>query len=97
MELRWSPEAADDLERIVEYIRRDSPETAVRVARQIYESAATLAQFPFIGRVGSRVRDTRELVLPNLPFIVVYRVRESADAVEIAGVIHGAQQWPRQS
>jgi plasmid stabilization system protein ParE len=28
MEVRWSPEAADDLERIVRHIQRDSPEVA---------------------------------------------------------------------
>jgi plasmid stabilization system protein ParE len=30
--------------------------------------------------------------LPSLPFIVVYRVRESA--VEIVRLLHGAQRWP---
>jgi plasmid stabilization system protein ParE len=32
------------------------------------------------------------LVLPSLPFVIVYRVLD--DAVEIAAVIHGAQRWP---
>jgi len=40
------------------------------------------------------VKDTRELPLPPLPFIVVYRVLERVDAVEIVKVIHGAQRWP---
>jgi toxin ParE1/3/4 len=34
----------------------------------------------------------RELVLPPLPYIVVYRV--TADVVEILRVFHGAQDWP---
>jgi plasmid stabilization system protein ParE len=29
-----------------------------------------------------------------LPFIIVYRVLEQADAVEIVNVIDGAQRWP---
>jgi plasmid stabilization system protein ParE len=32
MDVRWSPEAADDLDRIVRYIQRDSPEVARKVA-----------------------------------------------------------------
>jgi plasmid stabilization system protein ParE len=38
------------------------------------------------------VEGTRELPLPPLPFVVVYRIRN--DIVEIANVIHGEQKWP---
>jgi plasmid stabilization system protein ParE len=38
------------------------------------------------------VEGTRDLPIPSLPFVVVYRVLEHA--VEIANVIHGAQRWP---
>jgi len=48
---------------------------------------------PNQGRQG-RVTGTRELALTPLPFIVVYRVRELLDAIEIVNVIHGAQRWP---
>ena len=41
-----------------------------------------------------RVEGTRELPVPPLPFIVVYRVLEGADVVEIVNVVHGAQRWP---
>jgi len=33
----------------------------------------------------------RELVFPPLPYIVVYRVTDSA--VEISRIFHGAQEW----
>jgi toxin ParE1/3/4 len=91
MEVRWSPEAADDLAAIVAYIREDDPAAAQRAAKEIYERAGGLATFPYRGRQG-RVRDTRELPLPPLPFIVVYRI--ISDAVEIVNIIHGAQRWP---
>ncbi len=93
MQIRWSPEAADDLERIVEYISQENPAAAKRTARDIYERAGTLATFPNLGKAG-RVYGTRELPLPPLPFIVVYRVLEHAETIEIANVIHGAQRWP---
>jgi toxin ParE1/3/4 len=90
MQVRWSPEAADDLARIVEHIRKDSAIVARRVAKDIYERAGALRGFPHGGRKG-RVEGTRELPLTPLPFIVVYRVL--GQAVEIANIIHGAQHW----
>jgi toxin ParE1/3/4 len=93
MQIRWSPDAAADLDNIVDYIRLDNAVAARRVARSIYDRLTVLRDFPYSGRLG-RVDSTRELALPPLPFIVVYRVLEHADIVEIVNVIHGAQRWP---
>jgi toxin ParE1/3/4 len=93
MQIRWSPEAADDLERIVEFISQENPAAAQRTAQDIYKRVGTLAAFPNLGKAG-RVYGTREMPLSPLPFIVVYRVLEEAGTVEIANVIHGAQRWP---
>ena len=93
MQIRWSPAAAADLEQLFDYIRTDNPGAAQRVAQTIYERAAGLGTYPYQGRRG-RVAGTRELPLSPLPFIVVYRVLEHADAIEIVNVIHGAQRWP---
>jgi len=91
MQLRWSPAAAEDLFRIIEYIRQENAPAAERIAKTIYESAGSLKSFPKKGRTG-RVEGTRELPLSPLPFVIVYRTRK--DVVEIANVIHGAQKWP---
>lgn len=94
MQIRWSPAAADHFSQIIEFVRQDSPQAAQRGARAIYDSAGSLGQFPYKGRNG-RVEGTRELPLPSLPFIVVYRIVN--DNVEIANVIHGAQKYPPAS
>jgi addiction module RelE/StbE family toxin len=93
MQVRWSPAAADDLEEIFDYIRLDRPNAAERVVRRIFDRALSLRPHPYQGRPG-RVSGTRELSLPPLPFILVYRVADHADAVEIVNVIHGAERWP---
>jgi toxin ParE1/3/4 len=93
MQIRWSPAAAEDLKQLFNYIRTDNPGAAQRVAQIIYDRAGALGTDPYLGRRG-RVEGTRELPLPPLPFIVVYRVIEHVDAVEIINVIHGAQRWP---
>jgi toxin ParE1/3/4 len=93
MQIRWSPGSAEDLEQIFNYIRTDNPGAAQRVAQTVYDRAAALGADPYLGRRG-RVEGTRELPLPPLPFIIVYRVLDQADAIEIVNIIHGAQRWP---
>jgi plasmid stabilization system protein ParE len=50
MEVRWSLPAADDLQRICEWIERGNLETARRVARTIYHGCEGLKQFPKMGQ-----------------------------------------------
>jgi toxin ParE1/3/4 len=92
MQVRWSPDAVNDLFDIAEYISHDSAVTAQKVVTEIYDRVRSLETFPDRGRQG-RVSGTRELPLPALPYILVYRALE--DAVEIVNIIHGAQQWPK--
>lgn len=44
-----------------------------------------------MGRKG-RLEETRELVIVDTPYIVVYRVKD--DKVEILRVLHSAQKFP---
>lgn len=92
MELRWSELAADDLERICTWIERDNPAAAQRIAMTIYAGCERLINFPHAGRESTRAKGWRELSFPPLPYIAVYRVKR--DAVEIARIWHGAQNWP---
>jgi toxin ParE1/3/4 len=91
MELRWTREAAADLERIADYLFAHTPERAEHLVRALYEAPAMLLTFPNRGRPGKRA-NTRELVMWRLPFIVVYTVR--GDIVYVVRSLHEAQQWP---
>ena len=92
MRIRWTEPAAQDFTRICDYIEEHgSPAAARRVALAIYQRVDSLAQFPHSGRRGRR-SNTRELVFPDLPYVVVYRVRE--DVVEINRILHASQNWP---
>jgi toxin ParE1/3/4 len=93
MQIRCSSAASEDVFHIVEFIRKENTSAAQRVANAIYKHVSSLSSFPHMGRQG-RVEGIREMPVPSLPFIVVYRVTH--DAVETAGVIHGAQRWPPQ-
>ena len=89
MEVRWSTFAADDLERIFQYIEKDNPTAARETVTAIYDGCGALKKFPHRGRPG-RMSGRRELVFS--PYIVVYQVKENA--VEISRIYHGAQDWP---
>lgn len=91
MRLRWTNPAADDLSRIVRRIQNDHPSAAREIAKTLYDGCGRLRDFPRLGRKG-RIKGTRELVFPGLPYIVVYRVQD--EFVEIIRIYHGAQDWP---
>ena len=88
MRIRWTEPAAQDLYRIVYYIRRDNPEAARNVAKTIYDRCQSLTHSPNRGRKGTEP-GTRELVFSPLPYIAVYRIKESV--IEIMRIWHGAQ------
>jgi toxin ParE1/3/4 len=92
METHWSAPAADDLERICRWIERENPEAARRVAAVIYNGIGQLKDFPAMGRASNRLEGRRELVLPPLPYIAVFQVKQNY--IEISRIFHGAQDWP---
>ena len=94
MRIRWSPAAANDLERIFDYLEEHQPSLAQPTVRKLYEAARSLRQFAYRGRTG-QAANTRELVLVPLPYVIVYRVREQV--VEISRILHTSQERPRES
>lgn len=91
MSLVWTGPAENDLIEILEFIADDNPAAALRTIERIESLALHLIDSPLSGRTGS-VPGTRELPVPGLPFILIYRVRTAG--VEVLRVLHGARQWP---
>ena len=88
MTLRWRLSAVSDLASIQDFIGKDDPEAARAVVDRVLRSVDRLKAFPKSGRAG-QVPGTRELVVPGLPYIVVYTC-DNGD-VTIIGVFHGAR------
>jgi toxin ParE1/3/4 len=40
------------------------------------------------------VSGTRELIVPDTPYVIPYRVR--GGSLEVIAVFHGRQQWPKR-
>lgn len=89
-ELRWSPEAVEDIESIAAYIARDSRFYADAVASRLVELAEFAAEQPLSGRMVPEIgrREYRELLAYR--YRLIYQLR--TDAVLILAVIHGARQ-----
>ena len=89
----WSPEVADDLEQIADFIGRDSPRYARQVATEVLEAIERAAMFPNSGRVVPELDDPviREV------FVYSYRIiyRTSTEAIHIGAIVHGARDLKR--
>lgn len=89
--VRWLKRALRNLKEEADYIAQDDPQAAARIVLRIEAAVALLADHPDLGRAG-RVPGTRELVVPQTPYLVPYRVRSKR--IDILRVFHGRRRWP---
>jgi addiction module RelE/StbE family toxin len=89
MNLRYKVRALKDIEAIHSYIARQDSLAAKRVVARIKHSISRLALQPFSGRQGV-VAGTRILVVPGLPYVVIYRVHN--ELVDIIAVLNTARR-----
>lgn len=90
MKLAWYFKAELDLERAGDYIRLDNPNAADEVEHRLRTVVNHLTMFPDAGRVG-RVKGTREVVIPEYPYLIRYRVK--GDTVQILRIFHTSRRW----
>jgi toxin ParE1/3/4 len=90
--IEWTEQATRQLDQAHDYIAlSNSEDVADRIVQQIVSGVQQLAVFPMSGRAG-RVTGTREMVIPNTPFIAAYTIEKAR--IVILAVYHGAQRWP---
>jgi toxin ParE1/3/4 len=92
MAIVWTTAARRDVNEIWDFIEVRNPDAAELVSSEILRAVEGLLQFPKRGKPG-RVKETRELVVSGLPYVVVYLLAD--ERVVILRVLHGAQDWPR--
>jgi|CXWL01.1.fsa_nt_gi addiction module RelE/StbE family toxin len=89
MKLRWLKNALKSLRSAHQFITAENSEAASKVVMRIERSAERLREYPHSGRTGT-VTGTREVVVPGLPYLIVYRVTENE--VQILRVFHTSRQ-----
>jgi len=91
MKLRWTRLALQDLRHLYEYIAEDRPQAAGEMIARIQQAAHHLPKHPRMGKAG-RLAGTRELVIAQTPYIVVYVITENE--IHIVAILHTAMRWP---
>ena len=87
LEVRWSPEATEDIEAIAEYIARDSEHYARSVVSEIVSVSRSIGEFPHTGRKVSEVVDENVRERFVYSYRLIYRIEPKS--ILIIGVIHG--------
>lgn len=88
MRSRWLLSALAGVRAARLHIAEENPQAAAAVADKIEQSVQRLAKFPNSGRPGT-VAGTREVVIPGLPYLLVYRV--SGDEIQVLRLFHQKQ------
>lgn len=74
MRVEWLKTALKNLDDEASYIAVDNPQAAIEFVKTIKACVEQLSQFPAMGREG-RLPGTREWPLPDLPYVIPYRIR----------------------
>ncbi len=91
MKVVWTRRAIRHLICLREHTEKDSEQNALLVAKRILTAVNLLQTHPAMGRPG-RMVGTRELIVPDTPYIIPYRIRR--ERLELIAVFHGRQKWP---
>jgi toxin ParE1/3/4 len=88
-QVRWTSQAADDIESIAEFISQDSIHYASLFVSDILAAVERLEDFPQIGRIVPElnVPAVREIILGD--YRIVYRLK--GEIAEILTVFHGGR------
>lgn len=86
-EIRWTPQAIEDIENIAKYIAKDSTKYANIQVEDFFEAALILEDFPHSGRIVQEIenKNIRELIVGF--YRLIYRIR-STNLIEIITVYH---------
>lgn len=90
MIVAWTEQAEDDLYAILDYVKGYSPDKAVALLHEFYDSADQLERFPQMGRMVPEVGrvDIRELIVDK-KFRLIYKV--ASEYVFVIALKHGRQ------
>jgi toxin ParE1/3/4 len=90
MKLVWTERFRNALHCEYDFIRQRNPHAAEQVPDRIIGACRRLSEFPQSGR-SWRLPGTLELVIPGLPYIVVYSIKR--DEVLILNLFHTSRKF----
>lgn len=87
VEIRWTPQAIEDIENIAKYIAKDSIKYATIQVQEFFDAALVIEDFPHAGRIVPEVgnKNIRELIVGF--YRLIYRIRNT-NVIEVITVYH---------
>ncbi|MES2140359.1 MAG: type II toxin-antitoxin system RelE/ParE family toxin [Bacteroidota bacterium] len=91
VEIRWTPQAIEDINSIAEYIAKDSFRYAKIQTERFFDTTEILITKPGIGRIVPEIKKTniRELILGN--YRIIYKII-STKRIDILTIHHSARR-----
>ena len=96
MKVIWREAGELELYYQVRVIARDKRDAAEAILDTLLQTAGRLGKFPDMGIKG-RVAGTRELIVPHLPYILIYRKRATGLRSSISSIHPGTVERPQTS
>ena len=84
IDVEWSQDALDDLERFSAFLAQQHPDLAQTVAREIVAKAQVLSAFPRLGRPIAGHTEYRQLVLQVLNASYVFQYRFDGERLAVS-------------
>jgi toxin ParE1/3/4 len=91
VDIEWSVDALDDLQRFADFLHERYPELAGRVAGELITRTELLRRHPNIGRPVGKSRVYRELVLAVLGGIHSVQYRCDGQVVLVLRILHSRE------
>jgi plasmid stabilization system protein ParE len=92
MKLEWSDQALADLDRFADFLHREHPRLATRVAAEIIAKARLLSEHPQLGRPIAGHRAYRQIVLQVLGAGYVFQYRFDGERLVMLRVFHSREE-----
>jgi toxin ParE1/3/4 len=93
LNVRFTPQARDDLIVIRDWIAEHNEVAADRTVSRIIQTAMMFGSFPLLGRVG-QVPGTREFSVVGLPYLIVYALASDSE-IDVLTVLHTRRRYPQ--
>jgi plasmid stabilization system protein ParE len=89
-----TPQSQKDLQSIVRFIRRDSPQRAMSFGNLLIDKALSLGPFPEIGRVVPEIDDQSVREIIHGSYRIIYEVIPDPTTIYILRFWHAARGTP---
>ncbi|MDY6781690.1 MAG: type II toxin-antitoxin system RelE/ParE family toxin [Cyanobacteriota bacterium] len=94
-QIKWSPSALNDLERLLSFLKSRNVQAAQRAVQAIRQAAVSLQEFPQRGLQVKKGSNQRKLKVSfgKQGYVIYYFIED--DTVVIVRIYHGRENRPR--